>query len=176
MEDTIHGAYCPADIKECAADPGYVEDNYHRCFDIILKKGATNGPGASRDPVSLPADKKYVDCSKQAPSEPTEPTADAGNDPAPTESDAGEEPAEPTDDDSNNVDGETTGNSRVDAGVKKDAGTVKKDAGKATDDSDDEEATPAAKEDGCALASSPEGATWTLLALGALLARRRRRA
>jgi MYXO-CTERM domain-containing protein len=176
-DDDLHGPYCPKDIASCN-DPSYIEDNYHRCFDITLKKGAKNGPGASKDPVSLPADKKYVDCSKQTPGEPTA-TTDAGSDSGQPKSDAGEAPSEPTDDvaadddDDDDTGGET--GTKIDAGVKKDAG-VKRDAGKASSDDEDEgdETSVATKEDGCALASSGEGAAWTLLAFGLLLSRRRR--
>lgn len=43
MEDTVHGGYCPAGMCN---ESNYVEDIYHRCIDIKLKKGAgTAGPG-----------------------------------------------------------------------------------------------------------------------------------
>lgn len=41
MEDTIHGPYCPKGV--CPGEgTDYVEDIYHRCIDVTLKKGATN--------------------------------------------------------------------------------------------------------------------------------------
>lgn len=49
MEDVVHGAYCPQ--GSCAASGASLEDIYHRCIDIKLVKGATNGPGASTGAV-----------------------------------------------------------------------------------------------------------------------------
>ncbi|HET6334099.1 MAG TPA: SCE4755 family polysaccharide monooxygenase-like protein [Polyangiales bacterium] len=49
MEDVVHGAYCPQ--GSCAASGASLEDIYHRCIDIKLVKGATNGPGASTAPA-----------------------------------------------------------------------------------------------------------------------------
>jgi MYXO-CTERM domain-containing protein len=176
MEDTSHGGYCPIDT--CSGHERSAADVYHRCIDLKLVKGAKNSAGTTTEPVTLPADKKYLECSKQAPGEPTE-TTDAGKGLEPTKSDAGDKPSEPTDDDSDaSVDTNTETGVKVDAGVKdagvkKDAGTAK-DAGKVIDESDDEDAAPVAKDDGCALASSPESAAWTLLSVGLLLARRRR--
>jgi hypothetical protein len=46
MEDTVHGAYCPSDSCKDTS----LEDLYHRCIDIKLVKGATNGPGATTMP------------------------------------------------------------------------------------------------------------------------------
>lgn len=50
MEDTVHGAYCPQ--GSCANAASSLEDIYHRCIDITLKRGATNSPGATTDAVS----------------------------------------------------------------------------------------------------------------------------
>ncbi|HKP59374.1 MAG TPA: SCE4755 family polysaccharide monooxygenase-like protein [Polyangiales bacterium] len=58
MEDTVHGAYCPSD--SCMDTS--LEDIYHRCIDITLKKGATNSPGTSM----AAADNKGMDCIKMA--------------------------------------------------------------------------------------------------------------
>jgi hypothetical protein len=50
MEDTVHGAYCPQ--GSCANAANSLEDIYHRCIDIKLKKGATNSPGTTTAPVN----------------------------------------------------------------------------------------------------------------------------
>jgi MYXO-CTERM domain-containing protein len=64
MEDTVHGAYCPQ--GSCAAASASLEDIYHRCINIKLKRGATNSPGVS---TSM-GNKNGIDCSKQAGSTP----------------------------------------------------------------------------------------------------------
>jgi hypothetical protein len=51
MEDSdFHGAYCPQ--GSCANAAASLEDIYHRCIDIKLKKGATNSPGTTTAPVN----------------------------------------------------------------------------------------------------------------------------
>jgi MYXO-CTERM domain-containing protein len=162
MEDTVHGAYCPYDMDVCKDEQNPTQDIYHRCFDIKLKAGAKNGSGGSSDAVSLPADKKYVECSKPAPGT----GSDAG---ALSPPDAGKAPVQSKDAAVNDDTDGTTGEiSQKDAGVKKDAGSADRD----------EEPGAAVDDSSCALASSSssstEGAAWTLLAFGLLLARRRR--
>jgi MYXO-CTERM domain-containing protein len=44
MEDTIHGGYCPVDSTTCDGKAS-LPDNYHRCIDIKLQKGAGMTPG-----------------------------------------------------------------------------------------------------------------------------------
>jgi hypothetical protein len=51
MEDTIHGAYNPTPGNP--ADVPYVEDIYHQCIDVVLKKGG-HGPDADGGPHFLP--------------------------------------------------------------------------------------------------------------------------
>lgn len=50
MEDTVHGAYCPQ--GSCANAKSSLEDIYHRCIDIKLKRGATNSAGTTTDAVN----------------------------------------------------------------------------------------------------------------------------
>jgi hypothetical protein len=56
MEDTVHGPYCPE--GQCSEGSNYVEDLYHRCIDIQLKRGAGNTPGTATGPVNV----KGIDC------------------------------------------------------------------------------------------------------------------
>jgi hypothetical protein len=178
MEDTIHGAYCPWDMASCKGEPNAVQDIYHRCFDLKLQKGAENGPGASSKSVSLPADKQYIDCSKQMPDDATH-ADDAGTPPGQSSSDAGRVPVDSVDHDAGTSSGEIGSqhdSSVKDPAVKRDAGT-KKDAGTASSDEDGDSEPAAAKDDsGCALATSSEGAAWGSLGFGLLLFARRRRA
>jgi hypothetical protein len=66
MEDTLHGAYCPTGSCQDTS----LEDIYHRCIDIKLVKGATNGAGATTDAVN----NMGVECNAATPT----PTAGAG--------------------------------------------------------------------------------------------------
>jgi MYXO-CTERM domain-containing protein len=186
MEDTVHGAYCPQ--GSCAASGDSLDDIYHRCIDIKLVKGATNGAGATTEPVKNTG----MQCSaKEAP--PTMTGSDAGvtsaadagssadagaakdaggSKPAPR--DAGS-PSTGGDGDDDDDDTTSPASSTKDAGksTKKDAGTSSDD-----DDSDGPTASSAKLDDGgCSVATSPvsaSGAMWSLLALGALLVRRKR--
>ncbi len=166
MDDGAHGPYCALDDKVCRAKDNSAPDVYHRCIDLKLQKGAKDSAGTATA-VSLPTDNKYIDCQANGGGA----GADAGGGPDAT-ADAGTTTSEPNDKADAGT-GSSSGGATKDAGTKKDASTsTKSDAGKASDDSD----TPTAKSDeGCALASSHAGgAAWTLLALGLLLARRRR--
>lgn len=196
MEDTVHGAYCPQ--GSCAAAGDSLEDIYHRCIDIKLVKGATNGAGATTDAVN----NKGMQCvAKEAPPATggsdagVAPATDAGTAPAkdagagtvkdagstkPTTKDAGSStPGGGTSDDEGGED-EASDDDTAPTTSTKDAGT-KKDAGKASssdDDAEDDAAPPTKLDDGgCSVAASnasASGALWSLLALGALLVRRKR--
>jgi MYXO-CTERM domain-containing protein len=96
MEDTVHGAYCPAGscATECTSiipgvslcSDGSAQDVYHRCINIKLKRGAGNTPGTSAG--SAPT--KGLNCLTGQTTDAGVPHADAsvGND-ASTGSDAG---------------------------------------------------------------------------------------
>ena len=49
MEDTVHGPYSP---KGASDEPFYVEDIYHQCIDLVLKRGAPADGGST----ALPGD------------------------------------------------------------------------------------------------------------------------
>jgi MYXO-CTERM domain-containing protein len=189
MQDAdAHGGYCPFDIDKCNV-PGAIQDNYHRCIDIKLVKGAKKIPGVTTDA----AKNKGMECLAEVVT-PTEPQKDASTPPdepvtTPPEGksdastgssprDAGSDDAV---DDNAGDDGETDDTSEASSGsIKRDASTVGKDAGKSGSsgvkkDAGSAEATSTgAGDDGCAVATpSSEGAAWTLLLLGWLLARRR---
>jgi MYXO-CTERM domain-containing protein len=190
MEDVAHGAYCPPD--SCTDPKDSFEDIYHRCIDIKLVKGATSSAGTTKDAVSNKGEQCAAkdsppiasnDAGVPASSDAGSPTADAGvtvkdaGSSKPTAKDAGSSkpgtapPGEGTDDDDSDDDSTAVGST-------KDAGKgTKRDAGKASS-SDDEVTTPAKVDDGgCSVAPSntgSSGAAWSLLALSALLARRKR--
>jgi hypothetical protein len=75
MEDTVHGAYCPQGNPKCDAQAS-LEDIYHRCIDIVLKKGVGKTPGT----VSLPASNNGKLCPYAAgdASDASVPSSDAG--------------------------------------------------------------------------------------------------
>lgn len=58
MEDTVHGAYCPQ--GSCAKSGDSLEDIYHRCINIKLKRGATNSPGTTTAAIN----NKGMECTK----------------------------------------------------------------------------------------------------------------
>ena len=208
-DDGAHGAYCPSD--SCTEPPGTggftagVQDIYHRCIDIKLVKGATNSPGATKDPVKNMGTQCSAD---QAP--PITSTGDAGA-PASTSSDAGHTstggttthdastggssepttPGEPSKDAGRSATGstgntgstgstETTGTAKP-ASATKDAGTTKKSDAGASSDSDGAGADETAKssDDGCAVSGRGHGGASSLVsllfALGAVALGRRRR-
>jgi hypothetical protein len=71
MEDTVHGAYCPTGSCTDAS----LEDIYHRCIDIKLKKGATNSPGTTTAAVT----NQGMDCVQMAGGMPTAGTGSGVN-------------------------------------------------------------------------------------------------
>ncbi|HEY6880715.1 MAG TPA: MYXO-CTERM sorting domain-containing protein, partial [Polyangiales bacterium] len=183
MEDTVHGAYCPIDT--CSAHEASLEDIYHRCINLKLVKGAKNSAGTTTGPVNNGAG--AMECAKSVvpPFEPPVTSTDAGpmsTVDAGVDNDEGDASVSKPDEDDgatgSKIDAGKSDTGKKDAGKsdsgKKDAG--KKDAGSKSDDVEEEEPQAAASDDGCALASSnAEGAAWSLLALGLVLARRRRR-
>jgi hypothetical protein len=87
MEDTVHGPYCPE--GQCNEGSNYVEDLYHRCVDIQLKRGAGNTPGTATGPVNV----KGIDCVAMAKS--GNPTVPVMAPSTPTATDAGAPVASP---------------------------------------------------------------------------------
>jgi MYXO-CTERM domain-containing protein len=195
-DDAFHGPYCPSD--SCKEPSGYVEDLYHRCIDIKLVKGATNSPGTTTAPVN----NMGMQCTaKDAP--PTTTASDAGVATATdagatttTKTDAGAakdaggaKPAAKdagssatgggSSDDQASDDGASDDDTSA-TGSTKDAGKgTKKDAGSSSSSDDDSDTAKPAKVDdgGCSVAASrgsASGALWSLLALSALLVRRKR--
>lgn len=183
MEDPAGDAHGPFDGDK---------DLYYRCVNIVLKKGAGQKTGTTTAPVN----NKGIDCLAQTGSGDAG-VADAGVDggvtkpaDAGTKADAGvkqdagvkldagtkvdagtsdddedadEEPVFEEDEEEDNDGDEEQGSTRKDAGTKRDAGS---------------KGSTTRTTSGCSLASntgsSLESASWMLLALGGLVARRRR--
>lgn len=160
MEDAAeHGGYCPK--GQCTGESPYIEDIYHRCVDIVLKKGVGMTPGTIATPSQKP---NGIDCVAMAKGE------DAGMpviEPIPADagqvSDGGVVPPNPSTDSGAPVN--NPGN-LIDGGV---AGTTP-DAGTATAPEEDSGCSVSgvgrARESGMALLLG--------LAAGALVVRRRR--
>jgi len=56
-DDAEHGGYCPK--GQCSGESPYIEDVYHRCVDIVLKKGVGMTPGTIATPSTKP---NGIDC------------------------------------------------------------------------------------------------------------------
>jgi len=190
MEDTVHGAYCPTG----SCTDSSLEDIYHRCIDIKLVKGATNSPGTTTaavnnmgmqcTPKDAPPITTPTDAGAASPTDAGTTTGaakDAGST-KPTARDAGAPTGGGSSDDEPSDDGASDDDDTPATGSTKDAGKspTKKDAGSTSSDDDDdsEPAKPAKLDDGgCSVVAShnnASGALWSLLALSALLVRRKR--
>lgn len=183
MQDTVHGAYCPQGSCQNAANS--LEDIYHRCVDIKLKRGVKNSPGTTTEPVRNQGEQ----CPKaggggSTPSddgngtdEPNETTQDASAGGG-TGKDAGVDNGDDGHDDAD--DHEAHDEADTATGTKKDAGKTstgtKKDAGSKA--SNDDAPASSGDEGGCSLAQgqqSAQGGAWLLLAVGACFVRGRKK-
>jgi hypothetical protein len=174
-------------------------DLYYRCIDIVLKKGAGQTKGTATGPLTT----EGMQCTTEGQEPPPVTGSDAGvvtatdagatttgaakdaGSTKPAARDAGTPTTEAGSSGDEASDDETDDEEKPATGSVKDAGKgTKKDAGTSSSSSKDEDeddsapAKPAAVDDGgCSVAASHtnvSGAIWSLLALSALLVRRKR--